>query len=783
MMKSAIFDKQQSLIESVDLSGATFTGEKQVIHPTFINFFFGTNGSGKSTIAKQITASDNSVHWRSGEDPSSYSVLLFNREFVEENFSTYGDVPGVFMLGAENIQIQQLVDKKSKELEQIIGEERRLRKEKEDLNSKLSNLKDKLYKECTDKTSELRHCVLECLKPYSKNPSLTPHIMELVANVSTGNVNAQYHHIDELRSEYDKLYKSELKKIQFLKKSSDAIHISLTGFELLETPIQSRSDTDFSRFIRALKATDWVSQGYHLYVKGKGNNTCPFCQRDLPDTFVQDIEDCFDAQYAKDIDDLNQLKADYKRYIQQYMFVLKANRQCELQDFDQNRYERMLLELDKVFEQNLSLIEKKINSPSECVTLVDDTPLISNLDRYIEEINKKIEENNSMVDNISSKREALKAKVWQHVLYLTMNLIIEYNSDVTQLEHQIADTDKALQDQGKLRNDLQIEINNLKSKVTNTSTAAESINRHIRNSGFQGFSLREKAHHKNMYEVVRQDGSLADRLSEGEQSFIAFLYFYHEVYGGKEENSLGKSKIVIIDDPVSSLDSNALFLTASLVRDLVNVCSNNVSEQAISNKGSEAKGNFIKQIFIFSHNAFFHREVTKDLVQHYRYVAFFKVSKRDNVSSVVACITEETASKPRSNYDPVVDPYAALWEEYINLNHSTALLNVCRRILSYYFIQICGHHISDLSATILDKYKSLLEKGECTNQDVAAVRGMIAYLDQDGILNSGMYYNQEEVVDCCVLRNVMKSIFSIMNQSQHYEMMLAERGAPNSFCN
>ncbi len=36
-----------------------------------------------------------------------------------------------------------------------------------------------------------------------------------------------------------------------------------------------------------------------------------------------------------------------------------------------------------------------------------------------------------------------------------------------------------------------------------------------------------------------------------------------------------KEKIVVIDDPVSSMDSTALFLVSAIVREMINVCRKN----------------------------------------------------------------------------------------------------------------------------------------------------------------------------------------------------------------
>ena len=56
--------KMQSAIEKITLNDATFTGE--IVEPTFVNFFYGKNGAGKSTIARTIKA-NNSIQWQDGK--------------------------------------------------------------------------------------------------------------------------------------------------------------------------------------------------------------------------------------------------------------------------------------------------------------------------------------------------------------------------------------------------------------------------------------------------------------------------------------------------------------------------------------------------------------------------------------------------------------------------------------------------------------------------------------------------------------------------------------------
>ena len=85
-------DKMRSAIEQIILNDATFTGE--VITPTFVNFFYGKNGAGKSAIARTIKA-NSEVNWQIGKSASDYDVLVYDIDFVDANFASYDNLAGV----------------------------------------------------------------------------------------------------------------------------------------------------------------------------------------------------------------------------------------------------------------------------------------------------------------------------------------------------------------------------------------------------------------------------------------------------------------------------------------------------------------------------------------------------------------------------------------------------------------------------------------------------------------------------------------------------------------
>ena len=159
----------------------------------------------------------------------------------------------------------------------------------------------------------------------------------------------------------------------------------------------------------------------------------------------------------------------------------------------------------------------------------------------------------------------------------------------------------------------------------------------LADTGFQGFILREKEDTPNVYEVIRTEtGKVAENLSEGERNFIAFLYFHQLVLGSLEADSVVRDKIVVIDDPVSSMDSSTLFVVGALVRDMIAICNPDYVTK-------EHPKDYIKQLFILTHNAFFHQEVTYNQAQHYRFVSFFEIVKIDNSSDVINTIKKHNS--------------------------------------------------------------------------------------------------------------------------------------------
>ena len=70
-------------------------------------------------------------------------------------------------------------------------------------------------------------------------------------------------------------------------------------------------------------------------------------------------------------------------------------------------------------------------------------------------------------------------------------------------------------------------IKTLEKDATSIQPTIDAINDLLKSFGFTGFCLA-KSEKERFYKIQRPDGTNAkETLSEGEKTFITFLYFYH----------------------------------------------------------------------------------------------------------------------------------------------------------------------------------------------------------------------------------------------------------------
>lgn len=346
--------------------------------------------------------------------------------------------------------------------------------------------------------------------------------------------------------------------------------------------------------IKKLGNSDWVRQGRPFY--DANGRVCPFCQQQTTDAFAQSLNEYFDELFLIDSKAVTDLADNYSTdavRLQQQLTAILASPNKFL-DVEQLKIEKELLDSKIVI--NMQRLAAKKTEPSRVVELEPHGNVNAAISTLISAANKLTKEHNAMVANLSSERSTLTAQIWKFVLEELKVDLAAYATKRAALDKAIAGLTSQISSANSERAKKTTEMRALEKTTTSVQPTVDAINALLRAFGFHGFSL-SKAAKGTSYKMVRGDGSDAKAtLSEGERSFVTFLYFYHLLKGSDSDSGMTTDRIVVFDDPVSSFDSDILFIVGSLIKGLL--------EEVRTGAGQ------IKQVFILTHNVYFHKEVT-----------------------------------------------------------------------------------------------------------------------------------------------------------------------------
>lgn len=270
-------DKMTSLITKIKLDASTeaYTFHDEGVCPTYINFFFGKNGAGKSSIADAFRHPE-CLEWKTGISPANYSVLIYDKTFVSQNFADYGNLKGVFTLSQENVEARQKAEAAAQERTQVAQD-----------GKKAAEARDKKHGELAPLLENFRNVCWEGAREYRKDYDQTKKKSRerFTDEVLSGDYSPVDHNDTAIKELYDVAFDPDARRYDLFKSSSEiSSSYDLSGLSLLAEAITSSGGTEFARFMKVLNASEWVRRGHDAYVH-KADGKCPFCQQKLPRRF------------------------------------------------------------------------------------------------------------------------------------------------------------------------------------------------------------------------------------------------------------------------------------------------------------------------------------------------------------------------------------------------------------------------------------------------------------------------------------------------------------------
>lgn len=652
---------------------ATYKNLVEVNDLKKVNFFFGNNGCGKSTIARlfyEFSKSDLLIGPFSqcsieNFDRTNENILVFDQEFIQRNFYTNEDLDGIFSLDEKNEEIEEKIKNENELIFTTKGTYNTKKENIESLEKQREQLKEAIWETCFDYNRKFKKDFNK-IDLGSRKEAFYQKLVDINQNTFTAKS------IKYLTEKYNKFHVEELLKINNilpLDTFQKIIDLEININELFNEIIVGSNDVAIAPLIEKLNNSSWVNQGISFLDKEDDNQQCPFCQQPtITQNLRNQFEKYFDTTREEKLNRIKQVFSDYNSVFSAFDLELQS---ISSQKIVSSKVLKLQNIIQKVSFSNQTEFQKKLEKPNERKQIKS----INNLKDLVDEINSIIHKHNLEVDNIKQNKSELKDDVWNYIADQVKNKIIDYQKKDKVYGLEIDHSKKELI---SLKDNITLSIEKVRewqAQTVNTQNAVDSINNLLLKNNFTGFRIERKELENNIikYYILREgetfDNHIFKTLSEGEKNFIAFLYFYQTCIGTNDTDNSTKKKIIVIDDPVSSMDSQVLFFVSTLIRKLI-------APRGGTGGGRSFKNENIEQAFILTHNSYFFKEVS--FYQRLIYkdeVLFKKISKRNNITFI-----EDIG------YSNIND-YGLLWREIKTENSekiTISLLNNMRRIIESY---------------------------------------------------------------------------------------------------
>lgn len=663
------------MITKIELEGIPPFKEKAVLETDKrVNLLYGLNGTGKTTISNLLysinigePSTGAQIEFDNGIDVAeSYEILVYNPKFVQDSFYVSSEIKGIFSLSKDNTDAQLAIDEAKKEKNVFI----------EQRNAKISE-KKLLEEEVKNAFTAIQNKVWEIKTKYAGTSSPFDYCLEGLK----GEKIRLYNYIKDVQKSTDppKRTIDEIKAdIEELKREDTQLLESLQEIVIQTGKIETESiflkvivgneDSTIASFIKDLNNSDWVRQGI-VYINTEHvgeNQKCPFCQqKTITEDFIREIVKYFGGAYEKDIALLSSLLEQYES---------ERNKVLYYDTFENNLLQSLKTAYDSAYQSlmsiingNIELIKRKIASPSTPISILSSDESVNKINKIIAEANKLIKDYNLRMEHRGKALKDLKTDFWNLMRWKYDAELLTYiqtkdekNKKIDEINIIIHELDTKIQAKDN-------EIAENQEKTINIDDAIKNINNALSDMGISDFKISK--HSESLYKLSRegQRDNVFRSLSEGEKMIISLLYFIECCKGRLTKESAEKKKIVVIDDPISSLSHIYVYNVGRLI----------LQEFTDANPENKKVRNF-EQVFLLTHSLYFFYEMAiikrKGKEQDYNQ-KLFRIQKNQQGSQI-----------KEMKYNEIQNDYQAYWMIIKENTAAPALIANCmRNIIEYFF--------------------------------------------------------------------------------------------------
>lgn len=514
------------------------------------NILFGYNGKGKSSFAIGIKQE---FHKDMSKTPEN--LRIFDRDYISNSLlleNSEGKIKGVeASFGKSGVD----TEKKINELEKLI-----ISKEEID---KLNNIVDKSHKEIRKEIDEIHNRRKGKASIKKKAIDITiENVIELYTN--------DYYNAKKIEANEEKLIKIN---------GDDVIEKQIEQNENLRTLKFSQISTDLIEEVKLIfkekfvedvsipehEVVQWIESGLNIHQEG---DNCKFCDNELnysalklkltqfkenkKHKAVEKLKE-LENQLEDLMNNIRDIEKEFKNYstnigteIEQYFTAIFAKKSTikSLRDSCNSKIDKIEIQENFDFE----LLAETLNVIEESIKSISKTKI------------KQFQELQNKQNNLTTLVKG------------AIGLEIKKSATIKDKRKEFEDKKFKVKKNKENNKKMQQEIQDLRQNKSLTKDFADFISQVLSNINIS-LKLELDTDYKNyIIKSTNENATLTIKdISEGEKNLLALLFFYFELFlDNKQEQVKPEIELIIVDDPISSMDDSNKFHILELMKNLLN---------------------------------------------------------------------------------------------------------------------------------------------------------------------------------------------------------------------
>lgn len=515
------------------------------------NILFGYNGKGKSSIAVGIKD-----EFQKDTVKKPENLRIFNRDYISHSLlleNSEGKIKGVeASFGSDVVDIEN----KIKELEKQIISEVEIAK----LDSNIFDSRKKIRTEI-DAIHDRRKGEVNISKKSSTDS--IERVIELYKN--------DFQEAKKIEADEEKLIKiigdNTIEKQIAQNENLRPLNLSKIQTTLLEEVkviFKEMFGEDIS--IPEYEVVQWIESGLKLHKEG---DNCKFCNSKLDFLDVKSkIAEFKENKRHKATEKLKQFREQLQSLLENIKIIEK-----EAKTYSTN--------IGTVIEQHFTAISSKKSTIesliTSCQSKIDKIEIQETFDfELLAETLKVIEESISSITKTKSEQLSELRKKQNNLTSLVKGAIgleIIKSAPIKDKLTEVKDKEVDLKEKRDNNKKKQQEIQDLKQQKSLTKDFADFVSQILNDINI---SLKVELDTDNKNYIIKSTNENATLtikdISEGEKNLLALLFFYYELFAdNKQQQVKTEIELIIVDDPISSMDDSNKFYILELMKNLLDL--------------------------------------------------------------------------------------------------------------------------------------------------------------------------------------------------------------------